>query len=364
MKNNTLFAVFEFGESFLANGLGLVLFPIMLYDFGINIYQYSLIIGFSNLIAFFINILLLQKPGKVINKLFLFSALTSFAGIGLLNSSKYMFALFFAIFTIIHMQGLLFYQISILETKELKFSSSLSSILGYIGYATAIVFMFLVKNHSILIVIGIFIYFLCGFLFYKFSDKNIILSYQDIKVFKEKSFLKYAFSVLALSIAPQFFNNSMTMYLKSYLFLGDKKIYILMAIGLFFAIISSFLLSKIWKRESYGFYITAIFWITVYLLAIGRFFIIIHYTMFYGILLAIIGGLATGFFWTFFKAITALKFNDKNVAIRISMIYGLSSSIGPILFYLLSNINPIFAFIGILILVLLSIFSYILFFGF
>ncbi len=354
MNNTVLFSIYEFGESFLANGLGLVLFPILLYDFGIDIYKYTLLIGVSNLIGVFINIFLLKAPKNVINTLFFFSALTFLTGFGLLTKG-YAFALFFGIFIIIHLQGLLFYQISILETTNPKVSSSLSSSLGYIGYALAVVCMFFIKSQKTIILIGLFIYITCGFLFYRFSDKNIRLQSQNLHIFSEKRFLKYTISLLSLSIAPQFFNNIMSMYLKTYLHIDNKNIYLLMGVGLLCAIGSSILLSKFWKKEEHVFYITVICWILVYMVALMRFFIHIEYNMLYGILLAVLGGSATGLFWTFFKAITVLKFYDKDVGIRISLIYGLSTSIGPILFYLISFINTVVAFLSIILLLMTSL---------
>lgn len=354
MNNTILFSIYEFGESFLANGLGLILFPILLYDFGINIYKYTLLIGVSNLIGLILNIFILKAQRNLINTLFFFSGLTFLIGFGLLTKG-YVFALFFGIFIIIHLQGLLFYQISILETTNPKVSSSLSSSLGYIGYALAVIFMFFIKSQETIISIGLFIYITCSFLFYRFSNKSIVLSSQSVSVFFERHFLKYTISLLSLSIAPQFFNNIMSMYLKTYLHLQNKDIYILMGIGLLWAITSSILLSKFWKKEEYVFYTTLVFWIAVYIVAILIFFIHIKHNMLYGMLLATLGGIATGLFWTFFKAITVLKFNDKNVGIRISLIYGLSTSIGPILFYLLSFINTITAFFGIISLLIISL---------
>ncbi len=358
MDNTKLFALYEFGESFLANGLGLVLFPILLYEFGINIYTYALIIGFSNSLALLLNVYILKTPSFVIKRLFIFSLATFFAGFGLLISSKYMFAIFFGIFSIIHMQGLLFYQISILETEDLKLSSSFSSILGYLGYFLAILLMFFVKSHKILILIGIFLYIFCAFIFYKFSNKSIFLKAQNLKLLKDKVFLKYAISLISLSVAPQFFNNSMTMYLKTYLNMPNKNIYILMFIGLLCAIASSYILSKIWKKEDFGFYITAFFWILVYIIGCLVFFIHIKYPFLYGTILALLGGFATGFFWTFFKAITALKFMDQDIALRISFIYGLSSALGPMLFFLFSFISPLASFLSILIVLLLALIGY------
>jgi UMF1 family MFS transporter len=364
VDNTKLFALYEFGESFLANGLGLVLFPILFYQFGINIYDYSFIIGVSNLIGVFINIFLLRTPLTVLNKLFLFSSLTFLVGFGLLTENEYLFALSFMLFTIVHMQALLFYQISILETKDPKISSSFSSILGYLGYFLAVVSMFFVKDKRMLIGFGIFVYITCAFLFYKYSNKNVLLKAQKLSIFKDNIFLKYTISLLFLSIAPQFFNNSMTMYLKTYLLLPDKKVYILMFIGLLFAIGSSFVLGVFWKKENAGFYITVFLWFIVYLLAIWRFFVRIDYPFFYGVILAVFGGMATGVFWTFFKAITVLKFNDDNVGIRISFIYGFSSGFGPILFFVMSFISPVIAFLSILVFLIISFFIYILFFGF
>jgi UMF1 family MFS transporter len=364
VSNTKLFALYEFGESFLANGLGLVLFPILFYQFGINIYDYSFIIGVSNLIGVLINVSILRKPIYVINTLFLFSSFTFLVGFGLLTENKYLFALSFMLFTIVHMQALLFYQISILETKDPKISSSFSSILGYLGYFLAVVSMFFVEDKKILIGFGIFAYITCAFLFYKHSNKKVFLKAQQLSIFKDNVFLKYTISLLFLSIAPQFFNNSMTMYLKTYLLLPNKEVYTLMFIGLLFAIASSFVLGVVWKKENTGFYITVFLWFIVYLLAMLKFFMHIDYPFFYGVLLAVAGGMATGVFWTFFKAITVLKFNDDNVGIRISSIYGFSSGFGPILFFVMSFISPVVAFLSILVLLIISFFIYILFFGF
>ncbi len=364
MNNTKLFALYEFGESFLANGLGLVLFPILFYEFGVSIYTYSFIIGISNLIGVFLNIFILKRQLSVVKTLFFFSLSTFFVSFGLLAKEKYIFALFFGIFTIVHMQALLFYQISILETKDPKISSSFSSILGYLGYFVAVVSMFFLKEKRFLILIGIFIYITCAFLFYKFSDKSVFLKAQKLDFLKDSLFLKYMISLLFLSIAPQFFNNSMTMYLKTYLLLPNKEVYILMFIGLLCAIGSSFLLSLVWEKENTGFYITVFFWLLVYIFAVLVFFIHIKHLFIYGVLLAVLGGTATGFFWTFFKAITVLKFNDENVGVRISSIYGLSSSFGPILFFVMSNINPVLAFSSIALLLIISFFIYVLFFGF
>jgi len=364
VDNTKLFALYEFGESFLANGFGLVLFPILFYQFGVSIYAYAFVIGVSNLIGVFINIFLLRKPLRVLNKLFLFSSITFFVSFGLLVEDKYLFGLFFMLFTVVHMQGLLFYQISILETKDTKISSSFSSILGYLGYFLAVVSMFFVKDKRMLIGFGIFVYITCAFLFYKYSNKNVLLKAQKLSIFKDNIFLKYTISLLFLSIAPQFFNNSMTMYLKTYLLLPNKEVYILMFIGLLFAIGSSFVLGVFWKKENTGFYITVFLWFIVYLLAIWRFFVRVDYPFFYGVILAVFGGMATGVFWTFFKAITVLKFNDDNVGIRISSIYGFSSGFGPILFFVMSFISPVMAFLSILVFLIISFFIYILFFGF
>ncbi|GAB6078365.1 hypothetical protein [Hydrogenobaculum acidophilum] len=363
MSNTRLFALYEFGESFLANGLGLVLFPILFYEFGVNIYIYSFIIGVSNLIGVLLNILMLRRPLPIIKTLFFFSITTFFVSFGLLAKEKFVFALFFGIFIVVHMQALLFYQISILETKDPKISSSFSSILGYLGYFVAVFSMFFLKEKRFLILIGIVIYISCAFLFYKFSDKSVFLKSQKLDFLRDSLFLKYMLSLLFLSIAPQFFNNSMTMYLKTYLFLPNKEVYTLMFIGLLCAIGSSFLLGVVWKKENTGFYITVFFWLLVYIFALLVFFIHIKYLFMYGVLLAILGGTATGFFWTFFKAITVLKFNDENVGIRISSIYGFSSSLGPILFFVMSNISPVVAFLSIVFLLIISFFIYILFFG-
>lgn len=364
MSNTKLFALYEFGESFLANGLGLVLFPILFYQFGVSIYDYSFIIGVSNLIGVLINIFILRKPIHVINTLFLFSSFTFLIGFGLLTENKYLFALFFMLFTIVHMQALLFYQISILETKDPKISSSFSSILGYLGYFVAVFSMFFVKEKRLLIMAGIVVYIICSFLFYRFSNKSVSLKAQKLDFLKDSLFLKYMISLLFLSISPQFFNNSMTMYLKTYLLLPNKEVYMLMFIGLLFAIGSSFALGVIWKRENTGFYITVFLWFIVYLIAMLRFFVHIDYPFFYGMLLAVVGGMATGVFWTFFKAITVLKFNDDNVGIRISSIYGFSSGFGPVLFFVMSFISPVVAFFSILVLLIISFFIYVLFFGF
>ncbi|MGC9144269.1 hypothetical protein [Hydrogenobaculum sp.] len=364
MNNTKLFALYEFGESFLANGLGLVLFPILFYQFGVSIYDYSFIIGVSNLIGVLINVFILRKPIYVVNTLFLFSSLTFLVGFGLLTENKYLFAIFFMLFTIVHMQALLFYQISILETKDPKISSSFSSILGYLGYFLAVLSMFFVKDKKMLIGFGIFVYITCAFLFYRYSNKKVFLKAQKLSIFKDDIFLKYTISLLFLSVAPQFFNNSMTMYLKTYLLLSNKEVYTLMFLGLLFAIGSSFVLGFIWKKENTGFYITVFLWFMVYLLAMFRFFAHIDYPFFYGMLLAVVGGTATGVFWTFFKAITVLKFNDDNVGIRISSIYGFSSGLGPVLFFVMSFISPVVAFLSILVLLVISFFIYGLFFGF
>ncbi len=358
MNNTKLFALYEFGESFLANGLGLVLFPILFYEFGIDIYTYALIIGISNLIGVLTNIFIMRRPLSLIKALFFFSFMTFLVSFGLLTREKYLFAVFFAAFSIIHMQALLFYQISILETKDPKISSSFSSILGYLGYFVAVLSMFFVKEKSLLIISGIFIYITCAFLFYRFSDKRIFLKAQKLVFFEDKKFLKYMISLILLAIAPQFFNNSMTMYLKTYLLLPNKEVYILMFVGLLCAIGASFLLGVVWKKEDTGFYITVFFWLLVYILGSLVFFIHIKYRFLYGISLAILGGMATGFFWTFFKAITVLKFNDENIGIRISSIYGFSSFVGPLLFFGLSVISPAVAFLSISGFLVLSLLMY------
>lgn len=323
------FSLYELGESVLGNGLSLAVLPIYFGEKGVNLLEFNVFLSFINLSGFLFNVFLL-KASKNIEKSFVIFSFLTFLLSALFSLSVKNFLLSVELASLlgfIHFNALLLYQVSILSLKDLKLGSSISSVFGYFGLLIVSPLGIFIKSYNFLIFILAIIYLALTIPFLIEISKEKIYFIPDFSFLKDKKFLKFFVLIGTLAVPNYFFNSAFSLYLKTIENLSSKDIYKLLFLGLLFAIAGSFLSFFIWKRISNKAFlnICLTMWILVYINA--------YFFKEELITLAILGGISTGLFWTFFKAITALIFKESS-PIKIVFLYGTFSFLGP-LFYII-----------------------------
>jgi UMF1 family MFS transporter len=320
LKQKISFALFDTGETILSALIFSTFFPLYIVSY-IDTKIYTSIYGISFGISFIIALILgkIADQKRLRKKFFVFFVfLTSFFCFLLyvFYDNPFISLLVFILLAISHQQTMVFYNSMLLDFEEKGIVSGIGVAFGYIGSATALVFLAKYLNIPDVYIVVFLIFLIFSFpSIYFLKNPEISTKISIISIFKEKKFIFTILAILSLTEVANSLVALMGIYLNKVYGLENVEIYKIIGLsaigGIVGGIFWGFLTDK-YKAEKiflFGFFIWTMFLILLPVIPENLILFI-----------GFIAGAALSHIWTVSRVLILEKFPSQEASTRLSFL--------------------------------------------